>query len=377
MSQSSSAGLATLTSRWKVGPSVPASDLDGARAVLASSLALGKAPSDLDPAVPLRPVVTGTISAPAAPVTPSLGFTQSPLAISVQNPLAVPAWANGVEQGKTYGPLIDQLGLGNIVVTVPVTASKTFSYAGAASGFGVLPVSGAPASATSLTLGAGSVWFAATLLVATAPAGSFAGFRISGGTLTSTAAITLQSGAYVVPAGATLTLQATLAPPAPGTGTPGADLTGAAIALPATVTIKFSQTTATVEALGDASLTLYGTHVGITWSSPAALLVPGLPAISVVGKANVTSFAFASVKSKAFVPSGTAALAGAGWALPLATTTITTLGEASGAGSLLLALGAGAGFTAAPASAAKAAGWLVSIDPAQLFAVVSGEGTAT
>ncbi|HKM64351.1 MAG TPA: hypothetical protein VJY39_17860, partial [Acidisphaera sp.] len=107
------------------------------------------------------------------------------------------------------------------------------------------------------------------------------------------------------------------------------------------------------------------------------LLVPGLPAISVVGKANVTSFAFASVKSKAFVPSGTAALAGAGWALPLATTTITTLGEASGAGSLLLALGAGAGFTAAPASAAKAAGWLVSIDPAQLFAVVSGEGTAT
>ncbi|MBD5635575.1 MAG: hypothetical protein IAI49_13950, partial [Candidatus Eremiobacteraeota bacterium] len=322
--------------------------------------------------------VVGTPVTPAQPAPQPLGFTQSRLNVTVENPLGVPAWANGMAQGKKLGPFVDETGLKNVVVTIPLTQSKTFTIGTAANGFAVLPVSGAPAAATSVTLGAGSVWFASTLLVGGAPAGSFCGFLISGGTLTSSVAFTLQAGAYVIPPGATLTLQAAIAQPASGAGgTPGADLTSASISLPPTVTIQFTQTAATIEALGDANLKLYGTSLGMTWPQRTAQLVPDSQAILIPAKSSVTSFGFESVHSTLFVPSGSAAIVTAGWALPIATTPIASLGEAAGAGSLLLELGAGAAFTCGVRGAVNASGWFVSADPSKLFVLVGGKGAAS
>jgi hypothetical protein len=368
--------LTALTSGWQPAPSVAAGDLDKARAALAASLAAGKSPQDIDSAVASRPLSATPITAPA-PASGVLAYTQSALGIAVANPFGTPAWANGMAHGQSFGPFIDGLGNSNIVVTLPVTQSRTFTFGTAANGFAVFPVSGSPSSATSFTLGAGSVWFQSTLLAAGATAGSFCGFRISGGTITSTAAVALQSGAYVVPSGATLTLQATLAPPSPGSGTPGADLTSASITIPPTVTIKLTQTAATVTALGNATLTLYGSKVDFSWPTATTQLATGLPLVLVLGHADVTSFAFSSVKSTAFIPSGTAPIVAAGWALPIATTTITTLGEAAGAGSLFIGLGTGASASCAVRSQTAATGWEISIDPATLFVLVGGTGSAS
>ena len=369
MTATQSNGQAALAADWQGS----ASDLTAARAALAGALALGKTPAQLDPALYLRPSSTPLTPAPAPTTVDTLAFTQTPLAATVQNPLGTPDWAHGMALSHTYGPFTDPLGVVTHVPIITLTTSRPFSYAGAASGFGVLPVTGAPASATSLTLGAGSVWFLASLLAPAAPAGAFTGFRIASGTLTSSAAITLQNGGYVVPAGTTLTLTATLAPPAPANpGAPGADLTLAKISLPATVTIVFTQTTATITALADASVTLYGSTVGISWPTHVVTYSAGSPVILVAGKPNAANFVFSSVKSTLFTPSGMAKLSGAGWTLPVAVTTIGALGDASGAGSLLLELDDGAHAKAAVTGDVAVRGWAIGVDPAQLFVLIGG-----
>lgn len=370
-------GLTALTSGWKPAPSVAAGDIAGARAALAASLAAGKTPQDLDSAIASRPASAVSVQAPAQPASGVLAFTQSALGVTVANPLAIPAWANGMAQGRSFGPFIDAFGNQNNVITFQLTQSQTFTYGTAANGFAVFPVTGSPSSATSLTLGGGSVWFEATLLASGAPAGSFCGFRIASGTLSSSAAVTLESGAYVVPSGATLTMTATLAPPAAGSGSPGADLTSATIALPQTVTIRFTQTTAMVSALGDASLTLYGAKVGLSWTNPTAQTAHGVPVVLVTGQADVASFTFASVKSTEFVPSGSAPITAAGWGLPIATTTIATLGDAAGAGAIVLVLGSGAEMTCSVRARTPVSSWAIGIDPTTLFVLVEGAGAGS
>ncbi len=374
MSEHSDTTLGALTSGWEAASTVPAGDLERARAALAAGLARGKAPAELDLAIALKPARSGeaATATPAAAQAP--GFAQSALAISHDNPLGVPAWANGMEEGERLGPFLDPLGVSNIVITIPLTLSKTFAFGSAAAGFAVLPVTGAPASATNFTLGAGSVWLAAQLLAPTAAAGSFCGFLISGGTLTASATVTLEGGTYVVPTGATLTLTATLAPPAAGTGSPGADLTSAEVTIPPTVTIELTQTAATVEALGNASLGVYGTSLSLSWNKAAPLLVPNLSVVLVPCTSSVSTFAFTTVHSTLFEPSGSAPIVGAGWALPVATTAIGSLGEAKGAGSLLVGLGAGGSFAGTSRTSSPVAGWQIAIDPQTLLVVVGGQG---
>ena len=144
MGDQSSTALVSLTSGWKVGPSVRAGDLDKARAVLGSALAAGKSANDLDPAVVSRPIGPSPVPSPASPPTPVVGFTQSALGVTVGNPLAVPAWANGMAQGERLGPFIDQFGNSNFVVTIPLTFSTTFTFSTAANGFAVFPLVGQP-----------------------------------------------------------------------------------------------------------------------------------------------------------------------------------------------------------------------------------------
>ena len=313
----------------------------------------------------------------ATPPSGQIVLVSNPLAATVQNPLGESARLRGMRATERLGPFIDPNGLNHIITIVPITTSHPFAFGSAASPFGVLPVVNTPASATTFTLGAGSVWFETNLLVPGVAAGSFSGFSISGGTLAASATVTLQGSTYVAPAGTTLTLTATLAPPAAGTGTPGADLTGATIALPTTVTIVFTQTTATVEALADSSVTLYGSPVRFTWNNAPPQALTGFPAILIPCTPSVPAFDFKTVASKIFEPSGTATVNTGGWSLPIAVTTVGALGEASGAGSLVLELGAGASLECAARNGQAAiGGWLVGIDPTQLIVIAGGTGLA-
>lgn len=334
-------------SRLKPGPSTRAADLARAQAVLAK------------------------------PPSGQVVVVSNPLAATVQNPLGESAQVRGMHDAERLGPFVDPNGLNHIITIVPITTSHPFAFGSAASPFGLLPVVNTPASATAFTLGAGSVWFETNLLVPGVAAGSFSGFSISGGTLAASASVTLQGSTYVAPAGTTLTLTATLAPPAAGTGTPGADLTGATIALPTTVTIVFTQTTATIEALADSSVTLYGSPVGFTWKNAPPQALTDFPAILIPCTPSVSAFEFKTVASKVFEPSGTATVNTGGWSLPIAVTTVGALGEASGAGSLVLELGAGASLECAARNGQAAiGGWLVGIDPTQLIVIAGGTGPA-
>jgi hypothetical protein len=317
--------------------------------------------------------------AQAALRSPPVGQTAvltDPFEATVQNPFGEPASVNGMQPSERLGPFIDANGVGHIVIILPVTTSHPFAFGNVGSPFGVLPIIDAPASGTSFTLGGGSIWFQTNLLVPDVAAGSFSGFLISGGTLTANATVTLQAGTYVAPAGTTLTVTANLAPPQAGYGSPGADLTSATITLPPSVTIIFTQSSATIEALSNSSVKLYGTEVGLTWNKAAPTALTGFPAILIPCASSVAAFDFAAVASKGFVPSGTATVNAAGWSLPIAVTTITQLGAASGAGSLVLELGAGASLACVPRTGkAAVGGWLVGIDPSQLIVIAGGAGS--
>ncbi len=316
----------------------------------------------------------------ATPPAGQVALASDPLAATVQNPLGEPAQARGVQVSEKIGPVIDSNGLNRIIIIFPVTTSHPFAFGSAASPFGVIPIVNAPASGTAFTLGAGSLWFETNLLVPAVAAGSFSGFLISGGTLTASSTVTLENGTYVAPAGTTLTLTATLAPPARATGsaTPGGDFTGATLALPTTVTLVFTQTGATVEALGNSSITLYGTTVAFTRNAAAPQALTGFPAILIPCTPNLAQFPFAAVTSTVFAPSGTTPINGGGWSLPVTVTTVAALGEASGAGSLVLELGAGAALVCAPrAGSAAIGGWLIGLDTANLIVIAGGTGPAS
>ena len=90
MSVTEAPGPQALTAGWR-GSAV---DLATARAALAGAVSLGKTPAQLDPAIGLRPATApqGTVQ----PTEKTLAFAQTPLAATVQNPLGVPAWAQGM-----------------------------------------------------------------------------------------------------------------------------------------------------------------------------------------------------------------------------------------------------------------------------------------
>lgn len=313
----------------------------------------------------------------AEPSRQAFAVLSDPLAATLENPLGESANVRGMRVAERIGPFIDPNGLHRTVTLVPLSAAHPIAFGNTANPFGVMPVSIAVPGNKTLTLGAGSVWFQTPMLVPGVAAGSFSGFRIRGGKLTSSAPWTQSGGVFVAPAGATLTLEAALDSPAPGSGAPGADLTDATIGLPTTVTISFTQAAASVQALDHSSLTLYGSKVGFTWNKAAPDALAGFPAILVPCTADVASFDFKKVASKIFEPKGNAPINTAGWSLPIAVTTIAALGEAEGAGSLVLELGSGASL-ACVHRGGKAAivGWQIGIDPTRLTVIAGGKGTA-
>src|SRR5262249_51905221 len=192
--------------------------------------------------------------------------------------------------------------------------------------------------------GGGSVWFLADLLSAALPSGNFTGFIVTGGTLTSSAPLSFESGVYVAPAGSTLTVKVNLSPassPLNPVGI-GADAAAAIFKPPAEVTIRFEETGATFVAVDVASAQLYGSTVSLACSGGRPILAVELPLVVVPCHASPAGVTFSTVHSTQFAPSGTASVKQAGWALPLAATSINSLPEAAGPGTGLIKFAGGA-----------------------------------
>ena len=393
--------LSELTRGWAAAPGVDPATLDAARAALASSVLA------VPPGVDLRAPHLGAPAAATAPsletellqiaqragqaaaepdgaVPTTIAVVRSPSGASTTNPAGLPAWARGGQLIDSYGPFQDATGALHWVDLLPITVSAPVQFAGAAAPFAVVPVRleirppilrppFPPPPPNELELGAGSVWFLASLLGTAFEAGAFTGFTITGGTLVGTQPFTFANGVYEAPAGSALTLTVSLAPAAQavtGAAT-GPDAAAATPTPPAEIVIEFTESVATLQVVADAQAQAYGDTVTLHWAGAAPTpSAAGLPEVLIPCTASPASFGFTNVASQVFAPSGSAPITGAVWALPLAATAITALPEAAGPGVCELHLGSGAelvteidGSTPVPI-----ASWLLQIGTGTLFA---------
>ncbi len=123
-------------------------------------------------------------------------------------------------------------------------------------------------------LGRSSLWIRADLLSPGAPAGTYAGLRITGGQLVFTPPPIDASGKLTIPAGGRCAVQLDLeapAVPAAGGAQAGIDDANAELTLPAKLSFTLAAGHDTVTQLGDASWTLYGQRIDFA-------LRPGLSA---------------------------------------------------------------------------------------------------
>ncbi len=374
--------LFSLTGALQPSDNVTAADLQKARAALAATLnagiatdtrppeissALGEAGSiqfaQLDPTVQQQ--FSGIQTAQASP-----GFISDSPVIASFNP-AVPAWARGMAI-TAVGPFQEEANpvlssWVHIIFPLPQAVNVKYGTQIVA----VVTLSGAPvAGKSSLPLAAGSVWMDAQFLAVGCPASSWTGFSIKGGTLT-LGQYTVANGEIVIGVSANFTLKADLAqpaPPPPITG-PGADASAIAATLPASITVAFTPSSATITALGNISATIYGSAVAIKKNAQAPVYNANLAALFVPGDiSGPAQFVFKSVKSTLFIPAGSAPIAAAGWILPVAITTPDKLGQAAGMGGVALALGAGATATWAGISTpVAAAGAVIAASPGELL----------
>ncbi len=352
--------LVQTTGSLKPASFTTVADLEEARTILAQTLLHGIAPALLiakpvagatEPTAVHAAVFDDTVHSEIQKLTANVVAAHDPAAAPAQLGYlsslsapsgAAPAWASGMKVSKTLGPFEDYTGIPYWLHIFNLTFSVRFAFGNASNVFGVFPVKvDIGDTAQHLDLGAGSVWFPAPWLATGSPAGSFTGFQIQSGTLDFSVPASLISGVVVLPAGATFTFTAELAPhpsPTPAGG-PGADSNHAKVQTPGKIQIDFAANSAKLISLDDSSLNAYGTTVNFHWNHQLPAFASGQVAIAC--DRDVASFTFENVLSTVFIPSGSAAIATGGWALPAPETTIANLGDADGAGYLYLGLGSG------------------------------------
>ena len=373
------ATLTRLTEALGPGPGTNDGDLRRARVRLARALVAGQAADELGASLAFTDVWERDVHAVEddglehialsaiddrrrrrAESRPTLDVFAAPRTLPVRHPFdpREPASVVGMRATETLGPFVDGDGIARWIDLIqPLRQLPLARGTGAAAVFGSLPVLGRQTDPRRLRLGRGSVWLAARLLARNAPTGSFTGVRIRRGTLTldGGAAVTadrIRLGPATI---ATLTVELDLsAPPVAATGPAsaehpasssgiGGDATAATVTLPATATIVLHPTAAIVADLAPFGVEAYG-------SDPIALArsvesppryVPALRHVLVPATPTPNTLNARFHLSALFSLSGSAEIAGAGWALPVAQTTADKLGPAEGAGAVALLLGTG------------------------------------
>jgi hypothetical protein len=348
--------LDQITGSWKPAASATSGDLDSARRALAAALAGGLPVSALHATPSPHASTVTTAHAAIDELVRSVSDTPFTVLPSVRSATdidpAAGALVAGMKVEKTLGPFADAVGALHWIDLIPLP-QKVEITGSSAGELGYVTVT----DPTSATFGAGSLWIAAGRLGIPGVTAGFVGLSFATAAVTSTGAVKRATTGIVVPLGASLTLELTLAPPVPGTFTApiGADAQAAALALPPVVTIEFTAAGVVIASVGASSATLYGSSLTLQRNAvPPRAVTAGLRYILFPCDVSLTTFAFATVQSADVVPSGSAPVATGGWALPITTASAAQLGAANSAGAALLELGVGAalqfGSQPAPAS---------------------------
>lgn len=230
-----------------------------------------------------------------------------------------------------------------------------------------IPVRPMPVPST-YDIPAGSIWFSSALVAAAAPSGSYTGLLVSGGTVRFSQPIVISAVEVVVPAAVTVELDLTLAeaPPTSAAG-PGADARAAQAVVPASVRLTVEASGASLETTQTARLSAYGFATELAPVPGSVRYVPELRLLAVPFEARSGPFGVTQAESTVFQPSGTAPIVDAAWGLPVEVIDPAQLGQAEGAGALLLWLDPGLQATwLGQADAVEMGPSVLSVDSAQL-----------
>jgi hypothetical protein len=263
---------------------------------------------------------------------------------------SVPAGVAALRAERSIGPFFDDLNrrywfdvFATAQLTGVVRAPETAPFM-------LVPLpSMIVASSTTFALSAGTVWIQAALFAASAPAGAYCGVRIKRGKLRLGSPASMTSGNLDLQPAARAVLELELDPPRhddPASG-PGIDASRCSVELPAHVVLEILPGTARLVSATSAHAEIYGSSLSFEHESGPAEYDPlidrvVLPLRAVVTNADTAGrYAIRSARSALYQPSGEAPLTGGGWALPLAVADPGSLGEAAGAGALLVRVGRG------------------------------------
>jgi len=272
---------------------------------------------------------------------------------SAASALTVPAWARGAEIAETIGPLRDADGrlfwfdFYRIVRLIPIY------FAGDSQPAFLFRLRerrlrpGEPIDLEQIltffgrnryTLERGSIWIRAALLAPGAPAATYVGLKVHGGSLTFSQLVTIQSDRLTIPPGGTCAIHLDLeapAAPAAGGGAAGKDAVDAILDLPKTCEISLANGRATFTRIADARWTLYGQSIGFTprenpeptWEPVLlSVFVPFTPSEPAIELRSVVS-PFATLEERARIGRG-------GWTLPVAAIDVANPTDAAGIGGL-------------------------------------------
>jgi hypothetical protein len=259
--------------------------------------------------------------------------------LTSQYTASVPPWAAGLAIERTIGPFIDLSGRPVWFDFYRIVPQVQVIRLPGAQPFLILPLRGLLIQdSASYSLPRGSIWIASQLLTPSAPAGAYTGLRILGGTFGLSTPATVTAGVLQVTSGVTCTLTIQIEQPeTPGTiFGPGVDASNVNIQLPAEVTFVFSPTNASIIAAADALARLYGTEIQLQKGTEAPVYEPALNRILIPYGVTSDLFEIVECRSNLFQPSGIAPIKGGAWALPVAISDPISLGEASGAGAMVV-----------------------------------------
>lgn len=266
---------------------------------------------------------------------------------------SVPTWAAGAKVSQSIGPFQNQdgrqfwydfyaiskfielyvQGINEPVLLFRVDKGRVNSGA-------------VPSRLITYHLAKGSIWINSRLLAPNAPAGTYTGLTIQGGTIALTSRPVNQGGKLTFPFNTAIDLQLQLdQPDAIGVdpSTPfGIDARNIQLSLPNTVLLQFGPQTQPIQALGNASCTLYGQSLNFEWTNQAQPSYdPVLHQIVVPFTASELMLQIRQSESEFNTIRGAAPITRSAWTLPVATIDLAQPTEAAGIGAILVQCGKG------------------------------------
>ncbi|MES2425992.1 MAG: hypothetical protein V4560_03430 [Bacteroidota bacterium] len=263
---------------------------------------------------------------------------------------SIPAWAAGAKLSKTIGPFKDATGKNtwydfyNVEKLIPLyiqgQTNPAILFRATLHGSLISKVFNTDINITKkFDLVKGSVWINAHLFDATAPANSYVGVLVKGGTI-NLSANPFEQGTQLTVNTATaiqVALQLDQQPTANTNTSPyGVDAREATYALPPTFGFTITGTAITAIALGQASCQIYGQQLNLTYNHNKPAYNSALKGLFFPCTTDTASFEVKKCDSPFYKLDGKAGIISSSWALPTATIDVTNPLTAAGIGSVAI-----------------------------------------